>query len=68
VLTLLSGVIITETVFDYPGLGQATAAASVQLDVITVLGLTLFNALILVVVNLAVDVMYAFIDPRIRLD
>jgi len=40
----------------------------VQLDVITVLGLTLFNALILVVVNLAVDVMYAFIDPRIRLD
>jgi peptide/nickel transport system permease protein len=68
VLTLLSGVIITETVFDYPGLGQATAAASVQLDVITVLGLTLFNAFILVVVNLAVDVMYAFIDPRIRLD
>jgi peptide/nickel transport system permease protein len=68
VLTLLSGVIITETVFDYPGLGQATAAASVQLDVITVLGLTLFNALILVGVNLAVDVMYAFIDPRIRLD
>jgi len=33
-----------------------------------VLGLTLFNAFILVMVNLAVDVMYAFIDPRIRLD
>jgi peptide/nickel transport system permease protein len=68
VLTLLSGVIITETVFDYPGLGQAMAAASVQLDVIAVLGLTLFNAAILVLVNLVVDVMYAFIDPRIRLD
>jgi peptide/nickel transport system permease protein len=68
VFTLLSGVIITETVFDYPGLGQATAAASVQLDVITVLGLVLFNAFVLVVVNLAVDVMYAFIDPRVRLD
>jgi peptide/nickel transport system permease protein len=68
VLTLLSGVIITETVFDYPGLGQAMAAASVQLDVIAVLGLTLFNAALLVVVNLVVDVMYAFIDPRIRLD
>jgi len=68
VLTLLSGVIITETVFDYPGLGQAMASASVQLDVIAVLGLTLFNAAILVLVNLVVDVTYAFIDPRIRLD
>jgi ABC-type dipeptide/oligopeptide/nickel transport system permease component len=38
------------------------------LDVIAVLGLTLFNAALLVVVNLVVDVMYAFIDPRIRLD
>jgi len=68
VLTLLSGVIITETVFDYPGIGQAAAAASVQLDVIAVLGLTLFNAVVLVLVNLVVDITYAFIDPRIRLD
>jgi peptide/nickel transport system permease protein len=68
VLVLLSGVIITETVFDYPGMGQAMAQASVQLDVIAVLGLTLFNAAILVMVNLVVDVMYAFIDPRIRLE
>jgi peptide/nickel transport system permease protein len=68
VLTLLSGVIITETVFDYPGIGQAAAAASVQLDVIAVLGLTLFNAVVLVLVNLVVDIAYAFIDPRIRLD
>jgi peptide/nickel transport system permease protein len=68
VMGLLGGVVITETVFDYPGLGQALAAAAVQLDVVTTLGLTLFNAVILVLTNLAVDVSYAFIDPRIRLD
>jgi peptide/nickel transport system permease protein len=68
VLGLLSGVVITETVFDYPGLGQALAAAAVQLDVVTTLGLTLFNAMILVVTNLVVDISYVFIDPRIRLN
>jgi peptide/nickel transport system permease protein len=68
VLLLLNGVVITETVFNYPGMGKAAADAAVQLDVITVLGLVLFNGVILVFSNLAVDVMYAFIDPRIRLD
>jgi peptide/nickel transport system permease protein len=68
VLYLLGGVVITETVFDYPGLGQALADAAVQLDVVTTLGLTLFNAVILVLTNLIVDISYAFIDPRIRLD
>ena len=68
VVGLLSGVVITETVFDYPGIGQASAAAAVQLDVITVLALMLFNGFILVVANLLIDVLYAYIDPRVRLD
>jgi peptide/nickel transport system permease protein len=67
VVGLLGGVIITETVFDYPGIGSAAAAASAQLDVVTVLGFALFNGLILIVANLLVDILYAVVDPRVRL-
>lgn len=67
VVGLMGGVIITETVFDYPGIGSAAAAASAQLDVITVLGFAMFNGLILIVANLVVDVLYAVVDPRVRL-
>jgi peptide/nickel transport system permease protein len=63
----MGGVIITETVFDYPGIGAAAAQASTQLDVITVLGFAMFNGLILIVANLVVDVLYGFVDPRVRL-
>jgi peptide/nickel transport system permease protein len=67
VIGLLGGVVITETVFNYPGIGSAAAAAAAQLDVVTVLGFALFNGLILIVANLIVDVMYAVVDPRVRL-
>jgi peptide/nickel transport system permease protein len=67
VIALLGGVVITETVFNYPGIGQAAANAASQLDVITVLGFALFNGMILIVSNLVVDVLYAVVDPRVRL-
>jgi peptide/nickel transport system permease protein len=67
VVSLMGGVVITETVFDYPGIGKAAAEAAGQLDVVTVLGFALFNGLILIVANLVVDVLYAVIDPRVRL-
>jgi peptide/nickel transport system permease protein len=67
VIGLLGGVVITETVFNYPGIGQAAANAAQQLDVITVLGFALFNGLILIVANLVVDILYAVLDPRVRL-
>lgn len=67
VVGLMGGVIITETVFVYPGIGSAAAQASVQLDAITVLGFALFNGLILIVSNLVVDILYAVVDPRVRL-
>jgi peptide/nickel transport system permease protein len=67
VVGLMGGVIITETVFDYPGIGSAAAAASAQLDVVTVLGFAMFNGFILIVANLAVDILYGFVDPRVRL-
>jgi peptide/nickel transport system permease protein len=67
VVGLLGGVVITETVFDFPGIGKAAAEAAGALDVITVLGFALFNGVILIVANLVVDVIYAFVDPRVRL-
>ncbi|MGC8819237.1 MAG: ABC transporter permease [Athalassotoga sp.] len=64
---ILGGVVITETIFNYPGIGSAMAQASEQLDYSTVLGLSLLFGLITVVGNLIVDVAYALIDPRVRL-
>ncbi len=68
VVGLLGGVVITETVFNYPGIGKAAADAAAQLDVVTVLGLAIFNGLILIVSNLLIDILYGIIDPRVRLD
>jgi peptide/nickel transport system permease protein len=66
-VALLNGVVITETVFNYPGMGSFLAQAAMSLDVISVLGVTLFGSIILVFGNLLVDVIYGVIDPRIRL-
>jgi peptide/nickel transport system permease protein len=68
VVGLLGGVVITETVFNYPGIGQAAASAAQQLDVVTTLGFAIFNGLILIIANLVVDIVYGVIDPRVRLD
>jgi len=63
----LSGVVITETIYNLHGMGLLYADAALNLDIATLLGLTLFNGLILIMGNLVVDVLYAFIDPRVRL-
>ncbi len=68
IVGLMSGVVITETVFNYPGIGSAAAQAALRFDVVTMLGFTLFIGFILVLANLLVDVLYATIDPRVRLD
>lgn len=65
---LLNGVVITETVFNYPGLGRWFASAAINLDYPGVMGFTLLTAVIVVFGNLAVDVLYAVVDPRIRYD
>ncbi len=65
---LFNGVVITETVFNYPGMGSFLAEAALSLDVISVLGITLFSSFILVFGNLVVDVLYGVVDPRIRLE
>jgi ABC-type dipeptide/oligopeptide/nickel transport system permease component len=67
VAALLGGAVFTETIFNFPGIGQAAGAAAAQLDVVTVLALTLLSGLILILANLVVDVMYGVLDPRVRL-
>jgi peptide/nickel transport system permease protein len=64
---LLSGVVITETVFNYPGIGRWGVGASQQLDIPAVTGFALIFAGLLVIGNLCADVLYALVDPRIRL-
>jgi peptide/nickel transport system permease protein len=64
---LLTGVTITETVFNMGGIGQYAAGAARILDMAPVIGYTLMSAFIFVISNLIVDLLYAYIDPRIRL-
>ena len=61
------GAILTETVFDLQGVGQYAADSIGQLDVPPVLAVTLFSAFFIVALNAVVDILYAFLDPRIRL-
>ena len=65
---LMGGVVITETVFNRPGLGRFAANAATQLDLPSILGFALLNGFIFVLVNLGVDVLYALFDPRVRLE
>jgi len=65
---LLGGAILTETVFSWPGMGTWVYRAIQGRDYPIVQGSVLVSAIIYVFVNLVVDVLYAFIDPRIRYD
>ena len=63
---LLSGAVLTETIFALPGLGRLTITSVLARDYPVVQGVVLIGAVIFVVANLAVDVLYAWLDPRIR--
>jgi peptide/nickel transport system permease protein len=67
VVNLLNGVVVTEVIFNYPGMGSAAARAAGSLDALAVLGFVLFGGVVLIGANLVVDILYAFADPRIRL-
>ncbi|MDQ3822112.1 MAG: ABC transporter permease [Actinomycetota bacterium] len=63
----LGGAIFTETVFSLPGLGRTALQAVTTFDLPTVQGIVVFGTLAIIVFNLVVDLLYAIIDPRIRL-
>jgi len=64
---MLGGVVITETIFDYHGLGLFSAQAASSLDFPAVLGFGLYFAVVLVAINLIVDLIYPLLDPRVKL-
>lgn len=65
---LVGGAAITETVFAWPGLGRLGVQAALGRDYPLVMAITLFVSAAVVIVNLLVDLLYLWIDPRIRLD
>jgi peptide/nickel transport system permease protein len=64
---LMGGAIITESVFNYPGLGKLAVAANSDFDLPTLVGLVLLLASFVILANIVVDLLYAVIDPRVRL-
>jgi peptide/nickel transport system permease protein len=65
--TLLGGVVVTETVFGIGGIGQDSVTAIVQGNLPVIIGFVLIAALFVVVANIIVDIVYAILDPRVRL-
>ncbi|KEO84861.1 ABC transporter permease [Tumebacillus flagellatus] len=63
---LLGGLVITESIFSIPGFGKLIVDSIYQRDFVTVQGAVLVSALLVVVINLAVDLTYSLIDPRIK--
>ncbi len=64
---LLGGAVVTETVFSLPGLGKAAIDAIGQQDLPVIIGIVLFASAAVVAANIVVDLLYAVLDPRVRL-
>jgi peptide/nickel transport system permease protein len=64
---VLTGAVLVEKIFSWPGIGQYAYQAAVNLDVPAIAGVSLFVAVVYITVNFTVDVLYGVIDPRIRI-
>ena len=64
--SLITGTIVTETLFNIPGIGMLTIGSINRRDVFVIQGVVLFVTLLYVLVNLLVDIMYGFVDPRLQ--
>ncbi len=64
---VLTGAVLVENIFSWPGIGQYAYQASIELDLPAIMGVGLFVAVVYVTVNFVVDVLYGVIDPRMRL-
>ena len=65
--SLLTGTVVTETIFDWPGIGTLLFSAIQQRNYPVVQGCVLFISTIYILVNLGTDISYAFVNPRVRL-
>jgi peptide/nickel transport system permease protein len=66
IATLLGGAILVEVVFNIPGIGLLAYSAIRHSDLLIVQGTVLLGALFIVVANIVVDIVYAYLDPRVR--
>jgi peptide/nickel transport system permease protein len=64
---VLTGAVLVENIFAWPGIGQYAYQAAINLDVPAIAGVSLFVAVVYITVNFVVDVLYGVIDPRIRI-
>jgi len=64
---MLGGAVLVESVFSWPGLGEYAYRSALALDLRAIMGVSLVIAAIYILVNLVVDILYAVVDPRIRL-
>lgn len=67
ILGVLTGAVIVETIFSWPGMGRMTFSAAVQRDYPTVLGAVMFFSILTILGNLLSDILYGVVDPRVRL-
>lgn len=65
IAALMTGSLVTETIFNWPGLGRAIVPAILQRDTPVIMGILVFGAIIYLIVNLVTDLVYAVLDPRI---
>ncbi len=64
--SILGGAVLIETVFNIPGLGRLAVDAVLGLDYMVIQGVVLVSAVMIVIANLAVDISYGWLDPRIK--
>jgi peptide/nickel transport system permease protein len=63
---ILTGSVLVESVFSWPGIGTYAVTAALNKDFVPLMGVTLLTGFAIVVVNLVTDLLYGFLDPRIR--
>jgi peptide/nickel transport system permease protein len=66
--SLLTGIVLVESVFSWPGIGMQTLQAAQHLDVPLIMGSVLFGAVLIGLANLLVDLVYTWLDPRVQLE
>jgi oligopeptide transport system permease protein len=66
IAAILTGSVVVEEIFGIPGVGQFFVRGALNRDYTLVLGIVIFYAALVILLNLIVDVLYGFLDPRIR--
>jgi peptide/nickel transport system permease protein len=64
---VMTGTVLIETIFGWPGIGRYAFQSAISLDLPSMMGVTIFVAIVFVSINLAIDITYGLIDPRLRI-